>query len=347
MIPGEALLSFAAVKDLAIQPDEERWLIDGLWGLSAVGVVGGPPKTFKSWLALEMATAVASGTDALGRFPVRHPGGALVYLAEDSLPQVRARVLALCRGRGRELEGLALQVITEPVLRLDQERDLKRLAATIAALKPRLLVLDPLVRLHRLDENSATEISGLLSGVRELQRRFDVAIALVHHTSKKTRAQPGQALRGSGDLHALGDSNAYLGRQRDRVVLTIEQRAARSPEPLAMELIINEEQRSARLRVRPLDAASGDEGAAADLDDALLDLLDRARAPLTRANLRERLRVNNQRLGDILARMAERGQVARVTGGIVLARWQSELEHCRPKPGETAAGSAGAQPAKG
>ena len=48
-----------------------------------------------------------------------------------------------------------------------------------------------------------------------MQRTYHTAIALVHHASKKHRAQPGQALRGSSDLHAFGDSNAYLARRKE------------------------------------------------------------------------------------------------------------------------------------
>ena len=198
------VLAVTPVADLEAQKDEDRWLIEGLWAQSAIGVLGGPPKCFKTWLGLEMAVAVATGTDALGHFPVQHRGPALVYLAEDSLPQVRARVEALCCGRGLGLQDLPLHVITEPSLRLDLEQDLHRLAGTIDAIRPHLLILDPLVRLHRLDENSASEISGLLSSVRELQRRFDVAILLVHHASKKARAHPGQALRGSSFARPCG-----------------------------------------------------------------------------------------------------------------------------------------------
>lgn len=336
-------LAVAAVADLVEQVAEERWLIEDLWGLSAIGVLGGPPKCFKTWMALDMAVAVATGTDALGRFHVATRGDVLVYLAEDSLPQVRARVDALCRGRGIGLSGLPLHVITEPSLRLDVEQDLRRLAVTIDALRPRLLVLDPLVRMHRLDENSATEISGLLSGIRDLQRRFDVAIILVHHASKKARAHPGQALRGSGDLHALGDSNAYLARQLQGILLTIEQRAARSPDPMILELVADDLDRSARLRVRDTKDA-GEQIRAADLDDAILDQLARAEGPVTRGQLRERLAVNNQRLGDALARMLDHGQLERLANGLVMRRPRSEL---KAMPGETEVGSAGAQPTKG
>jgi hypothetical protein len=236
--------------ELDQEPPEERWLLAGLWARSAIGLIGGAPKCCKTWLGLDMAVSVASATPALGRFACESPGPALVYLAEDGLPQVRSRIEALCKQRGADIRSLDLSVITAPILRLDLTSDQERLARTVEAMRPRMLLLDPLVRLHRLDENSAAEISGLLGYIRDLQRRFDLAVVLVHHASKKQRSQPGQALRGSSDLHAIGDSNAYLARDGEHIVLTIEHRAAPAPEPLRLELVADP---SAR---RPLCACS-------------------------------------------------------------------------------------------
>jgi hypothetical protein len=57
--------------------------------------------------------------------------------------------------------------------------------------------------------------------LRALQRECRVAIALVHHVRKNgsPRGQDGQSLRGSGDLHAWGDSNLYLRRRERQMVL--------------------------------------------------------------------------------------------------------------------------------
>src|SRR5205823_13346804 len=53
---------------LAAQPEAQRWLVTDLWSEGAVGIVGGEPKCCKSFLALELAVAVASGRPALRRF---------------------------------------------------------------------------------------------------------------------------------------------------------------------------------------------------------------------------------------------------------------------------------------
>lgn len=288
---------------------EQRWLVERLWAKSGVGIIGGTPKSFKTWLGLEIATAVATNSPCLGRFAVRDPGPSLVYLAEDALDTVRERLNALAWARHRSLSDLDMRVITAPTLRLDQDDDMRRLAATVRDLRPRLLLLDPLVRLHAADENNATEIATILSRLRAVQRHYDVAVLLVHHTRKQggTR-QHGQTLRGSGDLHAWGDSNLYLTHERCGVTLTAEHRAAPAPEPALIRL----EGESPRLVAYDL---GDDEDGPRPLEDRVVEQLRLTDTPVSRKRLRSLLSVNNQRLGDALLRLEALGAVRRTSNG--------------------------------
>lgn len=184
-------------------------MIEQLWGASSVGVIGGAPKCSKTWLGLDIALSVATGTRCLGRYAVPKAGPVLIYLAEDALPIVRERVEGMARHRGRNLANVDIHVIAATKLRLDSEPDRTRLQGTVQRLAPRLLLLDPLVRLHGIDENHAGEVAGLLAYFRFLQRQFDLSVILVHHTRKNAvgGVAAGQGLRGSSDIHAFGDSN--------------------------------------------------------------------------------------------------------------------------------------------
>jgi hypothetical protein len=302
--------------ELEVQPPEHTWLIQDLWGLAAVGIIGGAPKCCKSFLGLDRTLSVASATPALGRFTVQAQGPALVFLAEDSLPAVRARLDGLCAHRNLDIRGLDLYVITAPSLRLDQRPDQQLLEAMLARLNPRMVLLDPLVRLHRLDENSAADISKLLGFLRDLQRTYDTAIVLVHHASKKHRAQPGQALRGSSDLHAFGDSNAYLARQPERLILTCEHRAARAPDPITLELVATPEGHQAHLEVRCEPAHDP----SASLAERTLRVLQNTSNPISRKALRDKLRVNNQRLGEVLETLKRQGAAVQTDRGWIAVR---------------------------
>jgi len=298
------------------EPDGAQWLVQDLWGACAVGVIGGAPKACKSMMGLDLAVSVASGTACLGRFKVHTPGPVLVYLAEDALPRVRDRVAQLCQHRGLALRNLNLHVVTAPSLRLDLERDQRALDQTLVALRPTLLLLDPLVRLHRLDENSAADVSGMLGFLRHLNRRHQLAVVLVHHMAKRSRRDLGQTLRGSSDLHAWTDSACYLVRRDDqRLRLTVEHRSAPAPDPVLLRLVAGDGE-PLRLILDSNDATPP------PLGEAIRSELRRSHQPLSRTALRRQLRVNNARLGDALQTLEKRALVVRGPAG-----WSLPPEH--------------------
>jgi hypothetical protein len=287
---------------------EHQWLVETLWTSGGVGVVGGTPKSLKTWLALEMAVSVASGTPCLGRFQVRRKGVSLLYLAEDQPCDVRQRLHDLCRHRSLALDALDVHVITEPTLRLDYDTDIARLDATLAAYRPRLLLLDPFVRLHRANENDAQDVARILASLRELQRHHQTAVVVVHHSRKNQRAgQHGQALRGSGDFHAWSDSALYLNHTGNgALLLTIEHRSAPAPQPLYLRL---HGQPPHPVIVEPDDEHEP------SIEERVLGHLRHSPEPTRRTDLRRLLAVNNQRLGQALHSLERLGRVRRSNGG--------------------------------
>jgi hypothetical protein len=216
------------------------WLIEGLWGAQAVGIIGGEPKCCKSFLALDLAVAVASGTPCLRRFPAGQRGPVLLFAAEDDAIVVRRRLEGIAAVAGVDFENLDVHIIAVPALRLDRNDDRLALAATVAHLRPKLLVLDPFVRLHCIDENAAADVAPLLGYLRQLQRDLHSGVALVHHARKgAAHERGGQALRGSSEFHAWGDSNLYMRRIGGQLQLSIEHRAA--PGKDWMPLALNED----------------------------------------------------------------------------------------------------------
>lgn len=305
--PVERQLPVVHAAQLEQRSAVQRWLIENLWADSAVGLIGGHPKSCKTWLGLEMAVSVGSGTDCLDRFHVPRPGLVLLYLAEDALHIVRERLAALCQHRHTSIDQLNVWVITASTLRLDRPEDVALLEQTVAAYKPRLLLLDPFVRMHRQDENSAQDVAGILDRLRKIQRAHNTAVAVVHHTRKNgNNADRGHALRGSSELWAWGDSNLYLTTRKELLRLTIEHRAAPAPKPIHLLLETDPPH---------LVVTQAEQENLAGLQDRILDVLTRSGQPVTRTELRRRLAVNNKRLGDVLKELEENGSVQRTLHG--------------------------------
>jgi len=351
-------MSFPVCLAADLEPfrEEQRWLIEGLWAEQGVGILGGEPKLGKSWLALDAAISVASGTPCLRRFAVRHPGPVLLYAAEDALHVVRQRLDEIAAAAGVRLQGLPLYVITAPSIRLDVARDRDRLRATIEKLRPRLLVLDPLIRMHRIDENVAGDVAPLLAYLRQIERELGVAVLLVHHARKGGGSRAGQALRGSSDLHAWGDSNLYLGRRREALWLTVEHRAAPSLPSLPVAL----RERGGGVSMAVLDeVAEAEKPRVRSPRDRVLAAL--SAEPTTVRALREQCRMRTSTLCDVLTRLVADGEAVQEEDGYRCRAGSRDacVSHSPPGllgngngkhdplPGETQAGSAGEQPAEG
>lgn len=343
-------LKSCLVRDIEGVPEEDRWLVDRLWSASGVGIVGATPKSGKTWLSLEMAVAVASGTPMLGEFAVPTPGPVVVFPAEDDPRAVRDRIQGLAAARGRDLKDLPLHLITETVLHLDDDDDRRGLTRLLKDVRPALVVLDPLVRLHTGAESHAGHMAELLGFLRGLQREFDCSILVTHHVSKKRGAkggQMGQALRGSGELHAWGDSNLYLSKTSDGLVqVEVEHRSAASPDPLHFALVVKDEgtqlelregseseeeggdeQRKARGQKSPSEP-SAPSAPKLPLREQVLKVVELSPHPISQVAIRKQVRVRNQALTEALRELSEDGLLQR---GGVRDGWRLAEGHVAPE----------------
>ncbi len=311
-----SLLPVEPAYRLTERAEEQRWLVTGLWSEQAVGIVGGEPKCCKSFLALDLAVAVAAGVPCLRHFIVPRAGRVLLFAAEDALHIVRRRIEGFSTAANVDLASLDIQVITVPTLRLDLDADRRNLADTVAKLQPRLLILDPFVRLHRIDENASGEVAPLLAYLRELQRRHHVAVLVVHLANKGAAGvRAGQALRGSSEFHAWGDSNLYLRRDGEDISLSVEHRAAPSMTPVNIALA----QRGTALALEVVERRDPAKPPPRSLDERITATLAAADVALPFADLRARCRVRASTLYARLAVLADTGRIVKTDDGYRLA----------------------------
>ena len=302
------------VASISPKPPEAQWLVEKLWAASGVGVLGGLPKTLKTWLATELALAVSTGTKALGCFATT-PGPVLFFAAEDDPPAMRTRFDAVATARGIRLEDAPVFLLDLAELRLDHPAHLVRLSRTVASTGARLLILDPFVRVARIDENSSQEVSAVLGALRTIQRDHDVAVLLVHHMRKSPSSHPGQQLRGSSDFAAWVDSGLYLVRNGSDLLLCAEHRGAPAPPPMCLRLALDPAPHLVVIEQRtPSDHSPAD-----PLQAAVLELLRRAKRPLPTLALRDALKVRKATLLDTLRSLRDAGLVVRHDDGWAVA----------------------------
>jgi hypothetical protein len=333
---------------------QTQWLIEELWTDQAVGILGGEPKCCKSFLALDVAVSVASGTACLRQFPVRRSGPVLLFPAEDSLAVVRQRLEGIAAAAQVPFESLPVQVITSPSLRLDTEPDRQRLSRTVQEQHPVLLILDPLIRLHRVDENDASQIAALLSYLRQLQRQFQLAVLLVHHARKDSHSsRPGQALRGSSELHGWGDSNLYLRRKGSQLTLSTEHRAAASREHIPLQLT----ESGSVVTLKVLERSTVAPEAPLSPTERVRQALAQHQEPIPVQQLQKLCAIRTAKICSALAELSAKGEVVRDARGYQLKLPFPISRPIDPKgngngkcsdlSSETEAGSAEEHPAEG
>jgi hypothetical protein len=200
-------------------PPVRDWVIEGMEP-GDVGIVSAPGGTGKSMLCLSIGLAVASGRPLFGQWKVGPiPGDVLYIFEEDSAATLHHRMHALAqltKPTDDELGRLhAICVRSRPPKMMLQgvqglaRRQKDEVGALLALLdslpNPRLLILDPLLKFHTLDENSNNEMNQFMELMGQIAERAGVAVILVHHTAKgksngNTDSEHQEAARGASAI---------------------------------------------------------------------------------------------------------------------------------------------------
>lgn len=311
------LLPVTKAHNLKAVATEQQWLIQGLWGKESVGIIGGEPKSCKSFLALSMAIAVTSGKPCLDHFNVNHKGRVLFFAAEDAAHIVRDRLDKLCTYFKINLTDLDLWIITAPSIHLNIETHRLNLIETVQKIKPTLLILDPFVRLHTgIDENLSAVVAPILDSLRRIQKRFHCAVSIVHHARKgAAHIRAGQALRGSSEFHAWGDSNLFLRRKSDHLHLDIEHRNQPGQTAVPIELKI-QNQAIALVRISKPEQQFDKNNNSIQLNtNRILQALKSAKQPLRLREIRTHCQIRTATLSDLLKDLVNQKKIARTKHG--------------------------------
>lgn len=227
------------------------WVVPGYLMRGAVTLIAGPGGAGKSSLMVAWSIALALG-QPFGRFTPNHACTVLNYNVEDDGAEQRRRMSAALRPanahpaaiRGKVIRCgpntvgtlLEREMLSGSMVNTDA---LESLRSIIAARRPDVLFLDPLVELHTAEENDNTALRLVIAHLREIARSFDIAVALIHHTRKGGTA---------GDADAIRGGSAIVGAVR--VALTVMSMTEGECE----ELGLPESQRASFFRV---DSAKG------------------------------------------------------------------------------------------
>ena len=209
--------------------------------LPAQGIlfVGGEPKVGKSLLVVNLALALAAGSDRLG-FPIPAPRRVLICQFELPLAQFVSRLASMRRALGTAADQNLFVDTRAAGHLLSAPQGLNHFLAAAHAAAAEILVLDPLYSTHDQDENDTRAMAALCQSLLRLRQVSGAALIVVHHVRKSIgRDEIGRAFRGSSALHAVGDSYLLVTRpspQFSTVELRFQFRYAASQPPRLLQL---------------------------------------------------------------------------------------------------------------
>jgi len=184
------------------ESEHVQWLVEGFLERQALGMIWGPPASFKSFIALDWALCVATGTPWFGQ-PVTQ--GPVFYIAGEGRRGIRKRISAWLTANGMPIDKLPGEFYMSRGA--VNARSLKFAEALVdmskTTGKPLLVVIDTLNRnFGGGDENSATDVGMLLDVCdRALGQVLGATVLIVHHATKDGNGYRGSsALRGGMDF---------------------------------------------------------------------------------------------------------------------------------------------------
>ena len=225
--PIQELQTYSWGEFLSIQTRLE-WLVQDSWVDRTVGFISGRSKSFKTWIALDLATSVLSGEPFLGEHPVGRTGPVLLIQEEDptAILQERLRLIAKAKGMlpkarvvGRtraliEWKDYPLTIMNVQGFTLTNQSHLAQLRRMIGDIDPVMVVIDPLINvIGQIDENRATEVVQVLRELKQLREEFGTNVCVVHHWNKTATGEAdrgGAHMYGSFALHAWLESAMHV-----------------------------------------------------------------------------------------------------------------------------------------
>jgi putative DNA primase/helicase len=164
-------------------PDE---LVEGLMTIGSSVVVYGDSNSGKTFWALSVATAIATGTDCYGR---KTDPGLVVYLASEAPASIRSRMQAIKKFHGCTLENLAMVPVPMNFYNGDQDAhdviELVRAIEQIKGQRVRLIIGDTLARMSAgANENSGEDMGPVMARFDQVAQSTGAALMIIHHNGK-------------------------------------------------------------------------------------------------------------------------------------------------------------------
>jgi hypothetical protein len=206
----------------ALEARPLEFLVDGLLARGHLVMLGGRPKSGKSWLTAQLAHALDTGRPFLGR-PTR-PARVLYLALEDKADRLKQRAGVLDWRFNQTCARFQIEPLNGPFGALGPGLSyIERQAFDFDA-----IFIDTLIAAlgGNISENDNTAMGAIVNELSDIAHGFNCAILLVHHIGKGMSDDVFNLLRGASALRGAYDVGLLLDRKQGEreAVLHVEAR---------------------------------------------------------------------------------------------------------------------------
>lgn len=172
------------------------WLMGRMLMRRAVTMFIAPGSAGKSSASLALAAHLSAGKDFAGH-KCFAPCKTVVYNGEDDLLEQSRRLLAVCIKYGFDYAAIKKNILllSSRDLKLDlvhkdgnrivrNDTMVKQLIAKISDPDVGLLILDPLVKVHKCSEDNNVEMDFVMDTITDIAQEANVSVLILHHSNK-------------------------------------------------------------------------------------------------------------------------------------------------------------------
>jgi hypothetical protein len=181
-----------------------NWLIKDILVDGGIATIYGESGSTKSFLAIDLALHLASGSEWFG-LPVSREIP-VVYTALEGFRGVAKRILGWCKKNGTSPTKM---LTTHDTLLLGQNGSVEKF---ISHYKKKqfhsgMVIIDTLnMACPNIEENSASEMSGVIRKAKLITEQLNSTVLIIHHSGK----DESRGMRGSSSLKASMDTIIYV-----------------------------------------------------------------------------------------------------------------------------------------
>ena len=225
----------------SIQDEPVKWMIDKVLPVGSFSALFGPPGSFKSFIALDIAEAIATGRTWMGNEVSEQ--GAVLYLCGEGFGGVGARIKAIKQHHGTE-DGAPIYVIRHQLNLRSSVEDFNALMIAVENLVTelgidfKLIIIDTLARAFGGgNENDSSDMGSFISSCGRIQSIVqDCALMILHHSGKDAT----KGLRGHSSLLGAVDTELELIRFEDSmkgIIRTAKQKDGEDGTRIGFEMV--------------------------------------------------------------------------------------------------------------